>query len=244
MKSRILLLGACALLAGGGGRAHAQTANQDHLHSYKTTPVWSDDFNGSAVSPDNWAFETGNNNGWGNNEKEYYQTGGANTSVANGELTITARKEFVGGFNYTSARMLSKGLQDVRFGRVEACINLPQGQGLWPGFWMMGSNIDEPNTHWPRCGEIDIVERVNFDNRAYATEHWHDPSSTTDTQNPGRVQYGTTYAMPTPGGYHTYAMEWDENFIYTWVDNVKYHEFDIRGGVHSTEEFQNGFLCC
>jgi beta-glucanase (GH16 family) len=248
MKTRYLLLGACALLLGGGGRAHAQqTPNQDHLHTYKTTPVWSDEFDGSAVNPDNWVFETTDKIGVLNNELQYYQAGGANTSVANGRLTITARQQSVGSLSYTSARMKTKGLQDIRFGRVEARIELPQGNGLWPGFWMLGSNIEEATTNWPKCGEIDIVERVNQGDRASATEHWDspesiaDPAIKADNYPPGHKYYPTSIDMVSTG-YHTYAMEWDENSIWTWVDGVKYHEFSIKGGINSTEEFQKRFF--
>ena len=255
MKSRFLLLGACALLLGGAGRAHAQrTANQDHLHAYKTTPVWSDDFNGTAVNPDNWAFETTDVLGVQNNEYQYYQEGGANTSVAGGVLTITARRESVyssalgRSFDYTSARMKTKGLQDIRFGRVEARIEMPQGDGLWPGFWMLGSNIDETiDTKWPKCGEIDIVERINQGNQANATEHWHsdasiaDPAIKWENGTPGHKFYPTSMDMPSTG-YHIYAMEWDQNSIWTWVDGVKYHEFNIKDGINSTEEFQKRFF--
>ena len=216
--------GAAALLAlFGGMAAHAQT--------YKNTPVWADEFDGTAVSATNWKFDTGNNGGWGNHEWENYQV--ANATVGGGVLAITARKEYLNGsWQYTSARLKTRNLQDFRFGKIEARIKMPLGRGLWPGFWMLGSN-ETAARPWPLCGEMDIMEHVNADNVTHATEHW---------DNGGHVQYGTTGTIQAPtDGYHTYTMTWDTNYIHTFVDGVGYHDFNIAGGVGSTEEFQKRF---
>ena len=215
---------AAALLAVlGGTAAHAQT--------YKTTPVWSDEFDGTTINAANWDFDTGNSGGWGNHEWENYQK--ANATVGGGVLAITARKEYLNGtWQYTSARMKTRKLQDFRFGKIEASIKMPLGRGLWPGFWMLGSN-ETAARPWPLCGEIDIMEHVNADNVTHATEHW---------DNGGHVQYGTTGTIVAPtDGYHTYTMTWDTNYIHTFVDGVGYHDFNIAGGVGSTEEFQKRF---
>src|SRR5215472_809797 len=96
--------------------------------------VWSDEFNqpdGSSPNPTNWTFETGNNGGWGNNELEYYTSRTNNARIENGQLVITAIQESFSGFNYTSARMKTQGKWSWTYGRVEASIKIPRGQGLW-----------------------------------------------------------------------------------------------------------------
>ncbi|MET4075471.1 carbohydrate-binding protein [Hymenobacter sp. UYCo722] len=223
MNKRFRTGGALVLAVLGSATAHAQT--------YKATPVWADEFDGTAVNTSNWSFDTGNNGGWGNHEWENYQQ--ANATVGGGVLAITARKEYLNGsWQYTSARMKTRNLQDFRFGKVEARIKMPLGRGLWPGFWMLGSN-ETAARPWPLCGEIDIMEHVNADNVTHATEHW---------DNGGHVQYGTTGTIQAPtDGYHTYTLTWDTNYIHTFVDGVGYHDFKIAGGVGSTEEFQKRF---
>jgi len=114
--------------------------------------VWSDEFNGNSVNTNDWNFDTGGS-GNGNNELEYYTSGGANTSVANGILTITA-KQGSSGFNcwngtcqYTSARINTSGKHSWTYGKFEARILIPTGQGTWPAFWMLGQNIG--SVGWP-----------------------------------------------------------------------------------------------
>ena len=223
MNKRFRTGGALVLAVLGSATAHAQT--------YKATPVWADEFDGTAVNTANWSFDTGNNGGWGNHEWENYQQ--ANATVGGGVLAITARKEYLNGsWQYTSARMKTRNLQDFRFGKVEARIKMPLGRGLWPGFWMLGSN-ETAARPWPLCGEIDIMEHANADNVTHATEHW---------DNGGHVFYGTTGTIQAPtDGYHTYTLTWDTNYIHTFVDGVGYHDFKIAGGVGSTEEFQKRF---
>jgi len=210
-----LLLGAAALF--GAATTHAQTYQQ----------VWADAFT-NGIGP-SWVFETGNNNGWGNSEQEYYQR--ANATVANGVLQITAKKESVGGFKYTSARMKTQGLKDFKYGRMEARMKLPLGQGLWPGFWMMGSNIS--SVGWPKCGEIDIMEHINADNTIFGTAHW---------DSNGHAQYGKTTTVTNPGDWHVYSVEWTPTYIKWLVDGAQYCVIDITNGTGSTEEFQNPFF--
>ena len=213
--TRLLQTAALALTCAAG--AHAQTYQQ----------VWSDEFNGTAVNTSNWAFETGGG-GWGNNEKQYYQA--SNATVANGELVITARKQPVGGMPYTSARLKTQGLKQFAFGRMEARVKVPLGQGLWPAFWMLGANIG--SVGWPACGEIDVLEQVNADSRCYGTVHW---------DSNGHAQYGGNVAT-TPNVYHVYSVEWTPTYIRWFVDGAKYHEITITNGTGGTEEFQRPFF--
>ena len=211
------LFQAAALAFACATAAHAQTYQQ----------VWADEFNGTAVNTANWAFETGGG-GWGNNEKQYYQA--ANATVANGELVITARKQSVGGMPYTSARLKTQGLKQFTFGRMEARIKTPLGQGLWPAFWMLGANIG--SVGWPYCGEIDIMEQVNADSRCYGTAHW---------DSNGHAQYGQNVAT-SPNAYHVYSVEWTPDYIRWFVDGAKYNEMTITNGTGGTEEFQRPFF--
>lgn len=189
--------------------------------------IWSDEFNGTSVNTGNWNFETGAG-GWGNNEQQYYRA--QNASVSNGNLVITARREAFGGANYTSARMTTQNKQTFTYGKMEARIKLPLGQGLWPAFWMLGSNIS--SVGWPRCGEIDIMEHINTETKVYGTIHW-------DAN--GYASYGGN-TTTTPANYHIYTIEWNSSAIKWFVDGVKYHEANILNSINSTDEFHRPFF--
>jgi len=184
--------------------------------------VWSDEFNGNAVDTTSWNFEIGGQ-GWGNHEQEYYQPN--NATVNDGNLIITGRKEDVGANHYTSSRMTTQGKHEFTYGRIEARIKMPVGQGFWPAFWMLGADIK--TVGWPASGETDIMEHINTDSLIYGTLHW---------DNNGHVQSGDTIAS-TPSGYHVYAVEWDASAIRWYVDKTKYHEVNIANNVNSTDEF-------
>ncbi len=195
------------------------------------TPVnyhlaWSDEFDDTKIDTDFWNIETGNPGA--NNEKEYYL--GANAIVTKGNLVITAKKEAVGGFPYTSARLNSMGKISGTYGRIEARIKMPLGQGLWPAFWCLGADIN--TVPWPSCGEIDIMEHVNADNLIYGTMHWN---------NNGAVFYGLT-TTTTPDDYHVYAIEWDTNWIKWYVDNNLYLKSNIANNFNNTQAFHLPFF--
>lgn len=220
-----LLVAQCGLLAQAPD-ANAQTSWQ---------LVWSDEFNGTSVNTSNWTFETGGG-GWGNNELQYY-TNGSNASVANGVLTITANR-VSGGYScwygtcqYTSTRMNTKGKREFQYGRIEARMALPMGQGIWPAFWMLGANF--PNTPWPASGEIDIMEHVNNENRTHGTIHW-------DTN--GYASYGGPSGPVDVTAYHTYAIEWNSSAIKWFIDGVQFWEANIQNNINGTEEFHRPFF--
>lgn len=194
--------------------------------------VWSDEFNGSSLNTANWTAEIGTGSGgWGNNELQYYTSRPQNLQVTGGNLVITAQKESYGGMNYTSARIKTQGLKSFTFGKIEARIKLPSGQGLWPAFWMLGSNIT--SVGWPASGEIDIMERVNNNSFVNGTVHW-------DAN--GHAEYGRTSGNLDFSQYHTYSVEWDSNYIRWFVDGIQYNEFYIGNGTGNTEEFQKPFF--
>ena len=149
------------------------------------TLVWSDEFDaGTAPDAGKWTYDIGGD-GWGNHELEYYTKRPENVRIEGGNLVITARRESYAGAdgvtrNYTSARLKTQGLFSQTYGRFEARIKLPAGQGIWPAFWMLGENIVTDG--WPKCGEIDIMENVG---KEPATNHGslHGPSSTKPTSD-------------------------------------------------------------
>lgn len=181
--------------------------------------VWSDEFDGNSVDPDCWNFEVGTgNNGWGNNELQYY-TLGDNADVANGELVITAREEQVIFSQYSSTRMTTQNKKHYRYGKVEARIKLPFGQGIWPAFWMMPQ--DNVFGGWPSSGEIDIMELLgHIPNQTHGTLHYGpDPGS-------GHQYSGTEYTLSSgdfSDDYHVFSIEWSENEVSWFIDDVQFN---------------------
>ena len=195
--------------------------------------VWADEFNGTAVDTSRWILETGGH-GWGNNELQHYtnRTGAAgNARVENGRLIIEARRENFGGNAYTSARM--KTSASWTYGRIEASIQVPFGQGIWPAFWSLGTNIG--SVGWPACGETDILEMIGGagrENTIHGTIHWN---------NNGHVSFGRSHTGPYfPGAFHTYTIEWDPQEIRWYVDGFRYNTANIT--INSTEEFHRPFF--
>ena len=182
--------------------------------------VWSDEFDASQLDPEVWFFERGDGSqygipGWGNNELQYYLEDSAR--LESGLLVITAREEDVGGKRFTSARINTRDRFAFRYGRVEARMRLPGGQGLWPAFWLLPQ--DDVYGGWAASGEIDIMEAVNLGgaggNNVHGTIHfggaWPDNQFT-----------GSSYLVSTDATaeFHTYALEWDPNELRWYVDDV------------------------
>jgi beta-glucanase (GH16 family) len=189
--------------------------------------VWSDEFSqpdGSSPDPTKWGFDIGNGSGgWGNNQLEYDTSRTNNARIVGGQLVIEADQESYGGKSYTSARMLTKGKWSWAYGRMEASIKLPRGQGIWPAFWMLGTNID--SVGWPTCGETDIMENIgNTNDQAKAHGTIHGPQNGGDYN--GGAGVGGTYTLPGGGAladsFHTFAVEWTTNQIKWYVDNTAY----------------------
>lgn len=176
--------------------------------------IWEDDFSSNALDLNSWSYQTGAG-GWGNNELQNYTT--TNTNVQNGILQIIA--ENPSNNNYTSSRIRSKDLVDFRYGKMEASIKMPEGQGIWPAFWMMPT-CDIYGT-WPSSGEIDIMEFLGHQtNTSYATCHFG--NSPTD-----KGQSGSSYNLPVgdyTDGFHLFGIEWSENNIKWFIDGVLMHE--------------------
>jgi beta-glucanase (GH16 family) len=193
------------------------TLNEVSLPGTQWNLVWTDEFDGSSINTNHWKFETGNNNGWGNGELEYYTSRSQNAYVSNGVLHIVALKESFNGFNYTSARMKSQGLFAKAYGRFEFRAKLPSGLGYWPALWFMGANF--PSVGWPACGEIDLMEnKGSIDNQVGGTIHYSDSAN-------NHLQAGSTYTFPAGGSttnFHVYRLDWTTNSIKWYVDNILY----------------------
>ncbi|KAH7696848.1 hypothetical protein AAVH_36074 [Aphelenchoides avenae] len=175
--------------------------------------IFSDEFNGNSLDRNKWNIEQGYLNV--NNEKENYQPG--NVQVTGGNLVITAKRQQMGNQQYTSGRINTQNKFSFTFGRAEARIKLPKVQGLWPAFWMLGNSISQVG--WPKCGEIDIMEQINTENRVFGTLHWF---------HNGHAQYGLTTNIDNTAGWHVYAVEWDTNNIRVFVDGRQYFVMDIK----------------
>lgn len=181
--------------------------------------VWSDEFTGAAnASPDatKWSFDIGAS-GWGNNELQYYTNRTSNVSLdGKGNLIITARQETFAGAPFTSARVITKGKFAQAYGRFEARMKTVTGPGLWPAFWMLGSNIDTKG--WPQCGEIDIMEQRG-------QEPFINNGSIHGPGYSGGAAITKSYAL-TNGRFdtefHIYAVEWGADYIDFFVDNFLY----------------------
>jgi beta-glucanase (GH16 family) len=204
---------------------------------YDPNLVWSEEFNYTGLpSSTYWNMETGGG-GWGNNELQYYTDSENNAYVDGGVLTITAREESVGGRDYTSARITTQDKFEFQYGRIEARIKLPYGQGIWPAFWMLGARFS--SVGWPACGEIDIMEMVggsnNRDNTCHSTIHWD--------QNGSHAEYGESYTLSSgifADDYHIFSVEWNSSNIRAYVDGTQYFIVDITPAELS--EFRENFF--
>ena len=210
-------------------------------------PLWQDEFNqpaGSGPDPAKWVYDVGDN-GWGNKELQTYTTSRENSFVVDDPeatdgraLVIKALRTSASG--YTSARLKTHGKFSTRFGRVEARLKLPKGQGVWPAFWMLGDDIDQ--VPWPACGEIDIVELIG-----------HQPGTLYGTlHGPGYSgQHGLSKFTVLPAGaifsdaYHVFAVDWKPGRIDWLLDGTVYHSrtaADLPSGAEWVFDRMAGFL--
>ena len=174
-----------------------------------------------------WGYDIGTGeNGWGNQELQYYTDRPENVNVQNGVLLITAREESFEGSSYTSARLVTKDKFEQRYGRFEARIRLPYGQGIWPAFWMLGADIDE--NPWPGAGEIDIME-YRGQNPTLLIGSVHGPGYS------GGDAISKEYSLVNDRfdtGFHIFGIEWGPEYVNFYVDDVLYNQItpeDVTG---------------
>ncbi|MBV8630054.1 MAG: glycoside hydrolase family 16 protein [Silvibacterium sp.] len=215
------MLISCGIAACGAG---SMQAGGNSTSVTQETLIWSDEFTGTAESapnPANWTYDTGAG-GWGNNELETYCGYGSNSRPCNprnpntyvggdGYLHIVARQPSPGV--YTSARLKSQGLQSFKYGRIEASIRMPKGQGMWPAFWMLGDNI--ASVGWPSCGEMDIMESIGSKpSTNYGSIHGTGFTGTL-LGAPDDLPNGTKFG----DAFHSFGILWSPQLIKFYVDN-------------------------
>lgn len=217
----ILLFVLCALYS-------CSTDDNQKLEERSWQLVWEDNFEGAAgqlVNPSNWSYDIGTD--WGNAQLEYDTDRAKNVSLdGSGNLAIVAFREGFSGSGFTSGRINTKGKFEHQYGRIEARMKLPYGPGIWPAFWLLGSNIDDVG--WPQCGEIDIMElRGQQPNIIHGSVH-----------GPG---YSAGEAITASFGFadgrfdtnfHILAVEWFDDKIDFFVDDILYQRItpdDVPG---------------
>jgi len=199
------------------------------------TLVWQDEFEGTSLNTNDWIFETGTgSNGWGNNELQYYRQ--ENTTVQDGFLIISAKKESFQGQDYTSSRIITKDKQSFQYGRIDIRAALPKGQGIWPALWMLGENFG--SVGWPASGEIDIMEMIGGngrENTVHGTVHW-DNNGQYASYGQGNTLTAGTFADE----FHVFSIVWNETSITWYRDDIQFNVVDITPAALS--EFKNEFF--
>lgn len=200
------------------------------------TLVWRDEFNGPSINLNDWTHELGNS-GWGNNELQNYTSSSNNSYISDGKLVIEAREENSNGSSYSSARMVTQDKQEFQFGRIDIRARLPEGQGIWPALWMLGSNFSDVG--WPACGEIDIMELVGHEpSTVHGTAHW-------GAQGQGFSNSASADITLSSGKfideYHVFSIIWDQDRIRWYMDDTKFHEIN-RSGVVEEYRFNQPFF--
>ncbi len=226
--------------SGSGQPVTFQLLDSPALKTAETDPTewqlsWADEFDspaGTPPNPNHWSYEYGDGTlngvqGWGNQEFQYYTAEPENVAMdGNGNLAITVQKLsedtdypcYYGPCQYSSARIISANKAEFEYGRIEARIKVPDGQGgLWPAFWMLGTGFDE-GVAWPHSGEIDIMEYISRrPNEVFGTIHGPGYSG---GGGYGRIQ---RLSEPVAADYHTYAIEWQPNEIRWYLDGEHFH---------------------
>ena len=204
--------------------------------------LWSDEFEGDSLNAAYWTPEQGGH-GWGNNELQYYTGRKDNVDVRDGKLIMRAVKEAYNGAPVTSARLITLGKVEFLYGYVVASIKLPKtADGLWPAFWMMGTDIRKIG--WPNCGETDILEMGHSNGMKNGTQeqflngacHWgvpHHQYYAHDITNTYSVQ---------DGEFHTFTCIWDEEHVAMYIDLEKYPDvkpyFEMKIEDFGNDEFR------
>lgn len=230
-----LVLPGCKKSGDDGGTTITPSAPVDKGWAFESTPLWAEEFDTpGAPDANNWTYDIGGG-GWGNNELQYYTSNANNVSIANGMLTITARKESQGGMNYTSTRMISKNKGDFLYGRVVVRAKLPTGKGTWPAIWMLPTDWVYGN--WPASGEIDIMEHVGYDpNNVHFSVHTQAYNHSIGTQKT------STKNIPTAtSDFHNYRVDWTPYAVRGYYDDVQVFQFVNDGKGYTTWPFDKRF---
>jgi beta-glucanase (GH16 family) len=223
----------CALLGAGCSLVVTEPKPEWELEGWNL--VWHDEFDGAAGTPPDatiWTPEIGDGSaqgipGWGNRELQTYTDSADNVAMdGDGNLVITVREVgenapaptcYYGPCKYTSARLITWNKAEVTYGRVEARIKLPFGQGIWPAFWMLGTNLDQVG--WPQSGEIDILENIGSEPaKMHGTVHGPGYSGANGIGGEFKLSKGERFA----DDFYTFAIEWEPKEIRWYVDGNNY----------------------
>jgi len=261
MKRKYFLFALLVLLVVSCNKSKDSPADNNSTINYNdnssTTPVdtyvfnnelvWGDEFDeDGSISLDKWNTETvaPNNGSWWNGELQYYTDKENNIKIEDGLLKITARYESFNGKNYTSARINTQDKYEFTYGRVELRAKLPNWEGMWPAFWLLGANYDVID--WPYCGELDILEHGDY----IKDSTIDDPGLISSAVHYGPLDHKSqyenipnTFFMATGqenfvraekiidnpfNQFHTYAIQWAPNKIQFFIDEEMYFEFPLQ----------------
>ncbi|WP_058750296.1 glycoside hydrolase family 16 protein [Curtobacterium oceanosedimentum] len=219
-RRRFLTLGLGGAAAATAAATSALAAD-DRADAASTTAsgavlLAADEFDGAAGSAPNpgiWRFDTGAG-GWGNAELQTYTDSRRNSALDGaGNLVVTARREADG--TYTSARLKTEGTFTAQYGRIEARIRIPRGQGIWPAFWMLGADIGQVG--WPACGEIDVMENVGYEpGTVHGTVHGPGYSGANGLSAAATLPDGAAWA----DAFHVFGVDWRPGSVTWTVDGV------------------------
>jgi beta-glucanase (GH16 family) len=208
---------------------------QSQKNLIKRKLIWRDEFNYKGL-PDSskWNYDVGGD-GWGNNELQFYtEKNLRNARVENGRLIIEARKENVADKKFSSARLITKGKGDWKYGRIEVRAKLPYGRGTWPAIWMLASTTP---LAWPDDGEIDIMEHVGFDQgKIHASIHCKKYNHVINTQKTDTIMVANCSRT-----FHIYALEWSAEKISIFIDQKKYFSFKNEHSGYDAWPFSQPF---
>jgi len=234
-------------LSNSGNYNNSTPNNPTQSYTFNNELVWSDEFDQDGpVSQDKWNVETipPNNGSWWNGELQFYTDKEDNIRVEEGLLKITAKYESYEGKNYTSARINTQDKFEFTYGRVEMRAKLPNWEGMWPAFWLLGANIDEIG--WPNCGELDILEHGDYVKDSTSNDpglissavHYGPQDYSRQTTNvPGKIFFDTGQErfirsekiIEKPfEEYHTYSMQWSPDKIQFFIDEEMHLEFPMQ----------------
>lgn len=197
-----------------------QNIKDFRIEKYFGNLVWEEEFNYEGLpKEEDWGYDVGGE-GWGNAELQYYtEKNPDNAYVEDGKLIITAWNEAYGKNEYTSARLVTRGKKDFKYGRIEVKAKLPKGKGTWPAIWMMPT--DSLYGDWPKSGEIDIMEHVGFDqDRIHGTVHTEKYYWKNSNQKSAQID-----GDKVSDTFHTYSLEWTPKVIKVYFDNTLYFTY-------------------
>lgn len=193
------------------------------------TLVWADEFESDSLDLTSWSYDVGDGCpslcGWGNNELEYYTASSNNAYQTEGKLVIEAKPEVIASSHYTSAKLLTRGKQQFKYGRIDIRAKLPEGQGIWPAVWMLP--VDNVYGGWPSSGEIDIAELVGHEPaKIHGTIHFGPSLGYSQSRSGSHTLTEGSFADE----FHVFSIIWQEDEIQWLVDDIEYHAIS-RGDV-------------